>query len=42
MTLVVDASALVPLAMSDEDAKFANAVLAQIGQDGFAIVPPLF
>ena len=42
MALVVDASALVSVALSDEDAAYANAVLAQIERDGFAIVPPLF
>lgn len=42
MALIVDASALVSVALHDEDAAYANAVLSQIERDGFAIVPPLF
>lgn len=42
MALIVDASALVSVALRDKDAAYANAVLAQIERDGFAIVPPLF
>ena len=42
MALIVDASALVSVALRDEDAAYANAVLTQIERDGFAIVPSLF
>lgn len=41
MPLVIDASAIVPLALADEDTTLAIAVLSTIAQQG-GLVPPLF
>ncbi|QDU91744.1 tRNA(fMet)-specific endonuclease VapC [Pirellulimonas nuda] len=42
MALVIDASAIAPLTLGDEDARYANRVLSQVEQEGFAWVPRLF
>ena len=42
MPLVLDASAVVPLALEDEDGAYAEAVLRRIDQEGVAYVAPIF
>ncbi|WP_425395034.1 type II toxin-antitoxin system VapC family toxin [Aeoliella sp.] len=42
MPLVIDASAILPLALLDEDATYSNAVLSRMAIDGVAYVPPIF
>lgn len=42
MPLVVDASAILPLALPDEDALYSNAVLRQLSLDGIGYAPPIF
>lgn len=42
MPLVVDASAILPLALPDEDAAYSNAVLRRMAHDGVAYAPPIF
>lgn len=42
MPLVVDASAIVPLALADEDAVYSERVLIQVEADGFCVAPPIF
>jgi len=41
MSIVLDASAIVPLALDDEDAVLAIAVVSAIARQG-GLVPPLF
>jgi len=42
MSLVLDASAILPLALPDEDAAYSNAVLTRMSMDGLAFVPSIF
>ena len=42
MPLVVDASAILPLALSDEDAAYATSVLRRLQADPQGLVPPIF
>ncbi|WP_425400406.1 type II toxin-antitoxin system VapC family toxin [Aeoliella sp.] len=39
---MLDASAILPLALPNEDATYSNAVLCRIGMDELAYVPPIF
>ncbi len=42
MSIVVDASAIVPLAMADEDSRYSEAVLEFIQEQGAVFAPPIF
>ncbi|NOZ40095.1 MAG: type II toxin-antitoxin system VapC family toxin [Planctomycetes bacterium] len=42
MPLVVDASVILPLALSDEDAAYAICVLHRLQTDPHGLVPPIF
>ena len=42
MPLVVDASAILPLALSDEDAAYSTSVLRRLQADPQGLVPPIF
>lgn len=42
MPLVIDASAILPLTLPDEDATISNGVLVRIAMDRMARVPPVF
>jgi predicted nucleic acid-binding protein len=42
MSVVIDASAIVPLALSDEDRSYAETVLRYIAKAGNCFAPPIF